>query len=401
VRKLGKISTAIVSAAFLVTLAAIALSTNRNQWGAPLAVSAQTPAPQGDAVMAGLQVAALGRVEPQSGIINLGSSAQSDRLESLFVERGDLVKKDQVLGYLGAYAEEVAQRDVLLAQLQEAHQRFKAATEMDAAHIKAAEIHQTQVEEVVPFEIEAQEATVVSLEAKLANDKDILATDEQMSAEGLTSRRLRDNQKSLVLQGDANLKSARDHLAMLKRQYELDKVDAATQVTLARATLERAQADIPIASLEKQIALADARARQLTLYAPVDGRILNIIVKPGEQAGAGPILTMGDTAKMRVVAEIYETDISRVHLGQVATITSRALPGRMTGTVVRIGNMIFKNDVLNVDPAARADARVVEVWLELDDGAPAEQLTNLTVDVVIDVAGGAASAPAIARSAAP
>jgi HlyD family secretion protein len=29
--------------------------------------------------------------------------------------------------------------------------------------------------------------------------------------------------------------------------------------------------------------------------------------------------------------------------------------------VVRIGNLIFKNDVLNVDPAARADARVIEV----------------------------------------
>jgi HlyD family secretion protein len=46
--------------------------------------------------------------------------------------------------------------------------------------------------------------------------------------------------------------------------------------------------------------------------------------------------------------------------------------------------MIFKNDVLNVDPAARADARVIEVWIDLDDGAAAERLTNLTVDIVID-----------------
>jgi len=27
---------------------------------------------------------------------------------------------------------------------------------------------------------------------------------------------------------------------------------------------------------------------------------------------------------------------------------------------MRIGNMVYKNDVLNVDPAARADARVVQ-----------------------------------------
>ena len=43
-------------------------------------------------------------------------------------------------------------------------------------------------------------------------------------------------------------------------------------------------------------------------------------------------------------------------------------PGEpVSGKVLRIGNMVFKNDVLNVDPAARADARVVEVWIDLDD----------------------------------
>jgi HlyD family secretion protein len=45
--------------------------------------------------------------------------------------------------------------------------------------------------------------------------------------------------------------------------------------------------------------------------------------------------------------------------------------------------MFFKNDVLNVDPAARADARVVEVWIDLEDTAAAKRLTNLTVDVLI------------------
>jgi hypothetical protein len=45
--------------------------------------------------------------------------------------------------------------------------------------------------------------------------------------------------------------------------------------------------------------------------------------------------------------------------------------------------MIFKNDVLNVDPAARADARVVEAWIDLEDTAAAKRLTNLTVDVLI------------------
>src|SRR6478752_2247347 len=68
-------------------------------------------------------VAALGRIEPGSEIINLHAGFSPDRLESLFVARGDLVKKDQVLGYLGGYAEQIAQRGMYRAQLEEAKLR--------------------------------------------------------------------------------------------------------------------------------------------------------------------------------------------------------------------------------------------------------------------------------------
>ena len=90
---------------------------------------------------------------------------------------------------------------------------------------------------------------------------------------------------------------------------------------------------------------------------------------------------------MRVVAEVYETDIAQVNVGQTASISSRALAKPIGGRVARIGNMIFKNDVLNVDPAARADARIVEVWIDLDPFPLAERLTNLTVDVLITTSG--------------
>ena len=131
--------------------------------------------------------------------------------------------------------------------------------------------------------------------------------------------------------------------------------------------------------------LAAERVRRRTIYALIDGRVLNVIAHPGELVGGDKtILTMGDTSRMRAVAEVYETDVGRVRLGQDATITSRALDHPVTGTVVEIGRMIFKNDVLNVDPAARADARVVEVRIELDDAERTAGLTNLTVEVLIN-----------------
>jgi HlyD family secretion protein len=341
-------------------------------------------------------VAALGRIEPQSEIINLSASNSTpDRLDSLFVERGDLVRKGQVLGYLGGYHEQAAQIEVFQAQLDEASRKLATELETALARIEVAEIHQRQVNEVWPLRIAAQEATIRNVAAKLANDKDILTSQTHLFNQGVASRRLREDLTAVVLEGEASLASAQARLNEMQRQFEMDQIDAATQIRLAKASLERARAEFPIVSLNKQIALAQSRAERLTLFAPVNGRILNIRVKPGEQAASGPILTMGDTSKMRVVAEVYETDILSVQVGQPATVRSRSLPHEIQGKVVRVGNMIFKNDVLNVDPAARADARVVEVWIELADSAITERLTNLNVDVLISPTDGDGSRPEV------
>ena len=369
---------AIGATAGLLVLAGVVALVHFRFSGPPIAESAASQSPEPPAA-----VAALGRIEPQSEIINLGAGATPSRLDALFVERGDAVTRGQLLGYLSGHAEQVAQREMFAAQLEEAKRQLKTVTTLNLALIQQAEIRQRQALEVTPLKIAAQEALVARLEAALDNDRDVLATQLELYRNGNTTRRLRDDRQTLVRQDEFDLNAARAHLIELKQQFELDKLDAEIQLRLAKATLERAEAEIPVASLEKQMELADARATELTLRAPVGGLILNIVVKPGEQVGSGPVLTMGDTRKMRAVAEVYETDITRVRVGQAATITSRALQRPIHGRVVRIGNMVFKNDVLNVDPAARADARVVETWIELDDAVQTERLTNLTVDVLI------------------
>ncbi len=348
-------------------------------WREPAAVAG--PAAKGEERSA---VGALGRIEPASEIIKVGSGI-ADRLESLLVKRGDLVKKDQIMGHLQSYAEQVAERDAIAAQLEEAKVRLAAETELDEARINDATIKWETIAEVTPLRIEAQLKTIENLEAGIANDKDILQSLKALMRKNFTPRRSHDNQQTLVAQEEATLKSAEAQLAQLRREYVLDLQGAEAQIRLAKATLERAKADIPIASLTQQLVLAAERVRRRTIYAPIDGRILNVTAHPGELVGGDKtILTMGDTSRMRAVAEVYETDIGRVRLGQDATITSRALDHPVTGKVVEIGRMIFKNDVLNVDPAARADARVVEVRIELDDAERTAGLTNLTVEVLIN-----------------
>jgi HlyD family secretion protein len=150
--------------------------------------------------------------------------------------------------------------------------------------------------------------------------------------------------------------------------------------------MEKSLAAIQVDSLKKNLDLAESRLRRTVLRAPQAGQILNILTWPGERTESDePILQMGNTDEMHAVAEVYETDIGLVRLGQRAIITSPALPEPLTGEVVQIGVSIHKNDVLDVDPAADADARVVEVRIRLDQSAVAANFTNLQVDVEIDL----------------
>jgi HlyD family secretion protein len=55
----------------------------------------------------------------------------------------------------------------------------------------------------------------------------------------------------------------------------------------------------------------------------------------------------------------------------------------LSGKVRSIEHMVAKQDQLGTDPAARKDARIIEVEILLDDPGPASMLTNLQVDVVI------------------
>ncbi len=140
-----------------------------------------------------------------------------------------------------------------------------------------------------------------------------------------------------------------------------------TKLDVAKAQLQQAEAEFELARIR----------------APINGQVLKIHAYPGERVGLNGILELGNTDEMYAVAEVYESDIGRVRTGQRATVTSPALSEQMQGTVERIGAKVGKMDVLDEDPAAKTDARVVEVRIRLDDGKRVAGLTNLKVDVRI------------------
>ena len=114
--------------------------------------------------------------------------------------------------------------------------------------------------------------------------------------------------------------------------------------------------------------------------------LLDVNVRVGERPSSDGILDLGNTEVMTVEAEVYQTLIGRVAVGDPATITADALNGALNGTVSAIGLEIGRQSITSDDPAANTDARVVDVVITLDaaSSAQAERLTNLQVVVRID-----------------
>ena len=131
------------------------------------------------------------------------------------------------------------------------------------------------------------------------------------------------------------------------------------------------------------LARVEAELQRSYIRAPVNGRVLEVLVRPGELMGETGVLELGRVDHMHAIAEVYETDIRFVQVGQKATVRSPAFGKDISGRVKSVRQKVQKMDEIGTDPAARKDARIVEVVIELDDSGPAASLTNLQVDVLI------------------
>jgi HlyD family secretion protein len=337
-------------------------------------------------------IAALGRLQPKGDVIDI-AGLMGDRLGSLRVNEKDQVKSGDILGYLDGYAEAKAQRDAAAAVLDEAKARLDAEKTYSKALILQAQIGVREAEKLDPLDIQAQEARLSLLKRALENDQSDLDRLKSVTPGTVTPQTL-GKQELLVRRDEEELKAAKVMLEKARAGADLKLESARAQLEAAEAGLKRVETSAQIESLTKNVDLAEARLQRTILKAPRDGCILRILTRPGERTDRLPILKMGDTKAMYAVAEVYETDIILVREGQTARVSSPALLRVLTGKVERIGQMVFKNDVLHVDPAADVDARVVDVWISLDSPGDVSKLTNLQVDVKIDV--GAPSATSLA-----
>ena len=199
-----------------------------------------------------------------------------------------------------------------------------------------------------------------------ANQIKTLATLQQQLIEATANR----NKTVSTLQ--RQIDEERERLSRILVVSPLNVQVAQAQVTNAIALMRKAQVEL----------------QQSYVKAPSSGEILKIHTKSGEIMGANGIAEIGQTDQMFVVAEVPEDSINKVRLGQSATISSDngAFNGQLKGRITSIGRKIGKKDVLNNDPAADIDARVVEVKIALapEFTKQVSGLTNAKVTVEIN-----------------
>ena len=166
----------------------------------------------------------------------------------------------------------------------------------------------------------------------------------------------------------------------LASEEEVEQSRGESQARAASCKAGQADARVAEASIHVArgtLAVRQAEMERSIIKAPFDGRVLKIIAEEGEFAGVEGLLELGRVDRMYAIA--------RVRVGQLARVDSDALDRALQGTVRFIRPKVAKQDEIGTDPAARKDARIVEVGILLEDPGPAAALVNLQVEVVIDV----------------
>jgi HlyD family secretion protein len=216
-----------------------------------------------------------------------------------------------------------------------------------------------------------KEKTIATLQQQIneakANKEKTIATLQQQINEAKANR----DKTIATLQQQVN--EAKGTLNQIKEVRPTDVANAIAEVNSALATVKRIQAELDLAYIR----------------APKAGQILKVTTRAGETPGNEGIVELAQNEQMYVIAEVYESDIGKIRSGQTAIITSpsSAFNGKLQGKVERVGLQIAKKDVLDTDPTAATDARVIEVKIRLDEkySKKVAGLTNLQVNVEINI----------------
>ncbi|MTJ08630.1 ABC exporter membrane fusion protein [Anabaena sp. UHCC 0204] len=337
-------------------------------------------------------VTALGRIEPEGEVIKLSAaiSGEGSRVEKILVREGEMVKAGQVIAILDnsdRLQAELTEAKAEVQVIQSNIARIQAGAKRGEITAQKAIIERLAVES--QGDIDTQTATVEKLQAELINAEAENKRYQELYQEGAISASQKDSK-------NLHLETAKKSLQAGKSQLKQLQLSSKQRIKEASATLDqisevrKVDVEAAIAELNRAEAIvkkATINLQQAYVKSPQNGQIIEIHTRPGELITNNGIADIGKTSQMYVVAEIYESDITKIMPGKQVRIVGDVFPQELQGKVERIGLQVRKQNLTNTDPSSNIDNRVIKVHIRLNKASSqqAANFTNMQVKVIISI----------------
>ncbi|HEY3282787.1 MAG TPA: efflux RND transporter periplasmic adaptor subunit [Armatimonadota bacterium] len=290
------------------------------------------------------------------------------KVTSVLVRPGERVAKGQPVVLLDPTKLESALRQaqsaVAVARAQEAQSALEVLS-LEQAHansvrqasegVRAAELALEKLRAGArPQEVAQAQAAVAQAEATRNNARSARDRSQALLKLGLVSRKEFEDAETQMKVTESQFASAREQLSLVQAGVRPQEIEGTrVQVQQAKLALEQAQAggvDVrakreALQALKDQVSQARAVVRAASadlalasIRAPIAGTVVQRPVSPGASVDTATVLlTVADLSQVEFLAQLQPRDLSRVRVGQPATLSVPAYPGRnWTGSVAQI-----------------------------------------------------------------
>lgn len=257
-----------------------------------------------------VEVAGIGRIEPEGGIIGL-SADQAGLIRQLNIKEGDRLSRGQVMLVLD--------NPVQRSQVGEAQRRLET------------EQAQTGV----------NRAAIAEAEENLRKAEQDLERTRRLVEKGAETRQKLDDAVAEVNNRRIALQNQRANLAVTQKR---------------------------IGELRQQVNTAASTASKYSITAPTAGLVLQLDVKQGEVVSVGQVFgQFAPEGRMTALCEIDELFADKIQVGQKAQVRYKGYAGEVSaGTVIYAAPYLKKKSLFSDQVGEKEDRRVREVRIALD-----------------------------------
>lgn len=313
---------------------------------------------EGQAVQAGDVIALLVKRDAEIGL----NQTQAD----LSLQQAQRLSAEANLAAAQTYFREPVERQAALSEAEAALAKIRTEAARLPAALAAAEARLQQSRKELDSKSRSVGAVASILVDRARSDVDVAeAQIQELMA-----------QKEALRNEDSALSKRRD---VLQRQLDL-KIEEARKLKDAEA--QHQAADARIQQAEAALAAAQLRLERMTVRAPITGKVLALVARPGSKlmgldraalADASTVVTMYDPGNLQVRADVRLEDVPQVQLGQKVRVETAALTEPLVGRVLAMTSLtdIQKNTLQvkvaleNPSPVLKPDMLVEATFLSL------------------------------------